>query len=168
VNEYTLAGHDDYLRLLVTVATPFGGHAAARYFPGQDPPVDGPPTEPARVREVWQPAAAGSSTPHLSWRDMKPESRFLAGLLAVPLPPKTRFDLVFTWNDHVSVLESPELAGYLERTFAAVADRSRQMGGQALLDHAQVRTRNPLRPLRRSRAGCRGTRPAEEVTRRTI
>lgn len=107
VNEMTTDEDGDFVRLLVTVATPFGGHAGANYFPGDDAP-DAPPPGPASPSERAAPLQPSSSRfPHLSWRDMKPGSRFLRGLFARPLRPSLHFHLAFSFLDRPSALSPP-------------------------------------------------------------
>jgi pimeloyl-ACP methyl ester carboxylesterase len=63
-----------FIGLLITIATPWQGHSAATYGVEQSPVV----------------------VP--SWYDMAPDSPFLRGLRAIPLPPEVEFDLLFGYR----------------------------------------------------------------------
>lgn len=124
VNEYTAAGYGDYLRLMVTIATPFAGHAGARLFPGEDPPTDAPLGSGEPLSEsaaVAQPSASGVL--HLSWRDMKPGPPgdgvvTLSSQLREEAQREAQSQRGFAL-DHDAVLESPALSEHLARLFAA-------------------------------------------------
>jgi pimeloyl-ACP methyl ester carboxylesterase len=147
VKEYSASGDDDYLRLMVTVATPFGGHSGARFFPGEDPPLDGTLAVPTLLAE--RAAAAQRSpgaSPPLSWRDMKPESRFVRGLFGTPLPASLRFHLVFAFLNRASlagplgdgvVALSSQLREEAQRE--ASSQRGFALGHDAVLESAALR-----------------------------
>lgn len=125
-----------FIRLLVTIATPWQGHPTANYGVAQSPVV----------------------VP--SWYDMAPDSPFLKGLHATSLPPGIEFDLLFGYRgkassngqlsdgtvllrsvlandmqtaashiygfdeDHASILDSPDVADRINQLFAAKAGAS--------------------------------------------
>jgi pimeloyl-ACP methyl ester carboxylesterase len=73
--------YQDYIRLLVTISTPWGGHRAA---------AQGVKYAPAVVP---------------SWRDMAPDSDFLAHLYSRPLPPEVLHDLFFSYSGRSGMMD---------------------------------------------------------------
>jgi pimeloyl-ACP methyl ester carboxylesterase len=71
----------DYIRLLVTISTPWGGHQAA---------AKGVKYAPAVVP---------------SWRNMAPDSEFLADLYPRPLPPAVPHYLLFSYSGRSGIME---------------------------------------------------------------
>lgn len=137
INQYVATSDDHFLRLLVTMSTPYGGNDAASAGLEQAPVV----------------------VP--SWRDIAAGSSFLGRLYQVPLPPQLDFRLMFTYRNrgnmkmgensdetitlrsqldehvqsaatqvrgfnetHTSVLTSADAVGYLNSALASVRDRA--------------------------------------------
>jgi len=73
--------HQDYIRLLVTISTPWGGHRAA---------AGGVKYAPAVVP---------------SWRDMVPESPFITQLYRRPLPEKVPHYLLFSYSGRSGIMD---------------------------------------------------------------
>jgi hypothetical protein len=73
--------HQEYIKLFVTISTPWGGHRAAakgvRYAPAVVP----------------------------SWRDMVPESDFLSGLYRRPLPDTIPHYLLFSYSGRSGMMD---------------------------------------------------------------
>ncbi|MBW2393993.1 MAG: alpha/beta fold hydrolase [Deltaproteobacteria bacterium] len=76
LNDLHAQDEADWIPLFVTLATPWGGHAAAEVGVQRSPVV----------------------LP--SWRDMAPSSQFLEDLLDVSLAEETRFHLLFAFSGH--------------------------------------------------------------------
>jgi len=81
IQQNVYVDHQDYIRLLLTISTPWGGHRAAaqgvRYAPAVVP----------------------------SWRDMAPDSDFLAYLYSRPLPPEVPFFLFFSYSGRSGIMD---------------------------------------------------------------
>ncbi len=79
INRYQGKPMENQLRLLVTLASPFGGH----------------------------PAAASAEKHGLlvlpSWRDLNPNSAFIANLFRRPLPPFVHHDLLYAFQDPAAI-----------------------------------------------------------------
>jgi pimeloyl-ACP methyl ester carboxylesterase len=73
--------HQDYIRLFLTISTPWGGHRAA---------AQGVKYAPAVVP---------------SWRDMAPDSDFLAHLYRRPLPPEVPYYLFFSYGGRSGMMD---------------------------------------------------------------
>jgi len=73
--------HQDYIRLFITISTPWGGHRAA---------AKGVQYAPAVVP---------------SWRDMVPESDFIAGLYRRPLPDTIPHYLLFSYSGRSGMMD---------------------------------------------------------------
>jgi pimeloyl-ACP methyl ester carboxylesterase len=71
----------DYIRLFITISTPWGGHRAA---------AQGVKYAPAVVP---------------SWRDMAPDSDFLAHLYSRPLPPDVPYYLFFSYGGRSGMMD---------------------------------------------------------------
>jgi pimeloyl-ACP methyl ester carboxylesterase len=71
IRERQMAQRTNFVTRLVTISTPFGGHGAAQLcVRGLDKPVP-------------------------SWIDVAPQSEFLRELVRAPMPPGTRYDLIY-------------------------------------------------------------------------
>jgi triacylglycerol esterase/lipase EstA (alpha/beta hydrolase family) len=66
--------HTNFVPHLVTISTPWGGHTAAEMG----------------VKHL--------NFPVPSWYDMVPDSDYLKGIMAKPLPAGTRYDLIFSYK----------------------------------------------------------------------
>jgi len=136
--------HQDYIRLLVTISTPWAGHSAA---------AGGVKYAPAVVP---------------SWRDMVPDSTFLAHLYSRPLPPEVPHYLLFSYsgrsgmmdenNDGAVTLESQldyraqrmaqELYGFDENHVEVLySEDVVAVFNTILRERAEKISREPLRPL---------------------
>ena len=73
--------HQDYIRLFLTISTPWGGHRAA---------AQGVKYAPAVVP---------------SWRDMAPDSDFLAHLYSRPLPTEVPYYLFFSYGGRSGMMD---------------------------------------------------------------
>lgn len=79
INRYQGGSSENQVHLLVTMASPFGGH----------------------------PAAASGEEHGLivlpSWHDLNPNSRFIANLYRKPLPPFVQHDLIYAFQDPATI-----------------------------------------------------------------
>jgi len=81
IQENVYEDHQDYIRLFITISTPWGGHRAA---------AQGVKYAPAVVP---------------SWRDMAPGSDFLAHLYSRPLPPEIPYYLFFSYGGRSGMMD---------------------------------------------------------------
>jgi len=136
--------HQDYIRLFLTISTPWGGHRAA---------AQGVKYAPAVVP---------------SWRDMAPHSAFLAQLYSRPLPPEIPFYLLFSYSGRSGIMnENNDGAVTLESQLDYRVQRKAQkiygfdedhvnvlfsedmaaIFNAILMERADAKSRNPLRRL---------------------
>jgi pimeloyl-ACP methyl ester carboxylesterase len=105
----------DYIRLFITISTPWGGHRAA---------AQGVKYAPAVVP---------------SWRDMAPDSDFLAHLYSRPLPPDVPYYLFFSYGGRSGMMDENNDGAV---TLESQLDYRVQRHAQALdgfdEDHVQV------------------------------
>jgi pimeloyl-ACP methyl ester carboxylesterase len=105
----------DYIRLFITISTPWGGHRAA---------AQGVKYAPAVVP---------------SWRDMAPDSDFLAHLYSRPLPPDVPYYLFFSYGGRSGMMdENNDGAVTLESQLDYRVQRHAQSLDGFDEDHVQV------------------------------
>ena len=106
INQYEGTAQESQVHLLVTMATPFGGHPAA---------------------------AAGEKYGLIvlpSWRDLNPHNQFIGNLYRQPLPDFVRHELIYAYQDLAAVKTGQDSDGVVAITSQLHPQAQRQASAQ--------------------------------------
>jgi len=114
INKYEGTSDENQVHLLVTMASPFGGHAAA---------------------------AAGEKHGLIvlpSWRDLNPESPFIGNLYRKPLPDFLHHELIYAYQNPGAIKIGENSDGVVALTSQLHPQAQRQAGGQFGFDNTHT------------------------------
>ena len=114
LNRYKGSANENEVHLFVTMATPFGGHAAAASGERHSPIV----------------------LP--SWRDLNPESPFIRDLFRNPLPDFTHHELIYAYQNPGTIKIGENSDGVVALTSQLHAPAQRQASGQFGFDNTHT------------------------------